>query len=123
MTDEEHAAFPGPEKYPKWLVPVALFFGLPLFGLFAYLGNPLRGFVAALSMSAMVVVIVTLWNFRRYIVFWICVIISSALHVILIYSIKDGDTHFSGIVFAPAFIADFLFWQTLVVWGVRQFRF
>lgn len=120
--DSEEIRFPGPERYPRWLVPLAVACGLPLFAYFAYFGNSLRGFAASLSAGVIVVTVVTLWNFRKYYIFWLVIIIAVISHVLLVYETSGSNTHFPGIVFTPIFIIDFLFWQFLSVWSIRLFR-
>lgn len=115
--------FPGPERYPNWLVPVALSFGLPALALFAFLGQPVRGFAASLSIDAVVVVFVTLWNFRKYVAFWMTMAFCAAFHLFIPYEIRGGDLPLPGALFAPLFIADFLLWQFVGVWAVRVLNF
>lgn len=122
MADTQDIAFPGADRYAKWLIPVAVGFGVPLFLFFAYNGDPLRGMVASLSAGALVVIASTLWHLRGYIVFWVILAASVVFHVILVWSISGADTHFPGIVLTPLVIVDFLFWQYVIVTAVRKLR-
>lgn len=124
MMDKPEVKFPGAEKYPNWLIPVALACGLPLFVAFWYFTDDLVwGFAASLSASSITIVTVTLWDFRNYLTFWIITIVNILIHGLIIYNIPNGlNAHFPGIIFTPVFIADFLIWQFITVSAVRIFR-
>ena len=115
--------FPGSSRYPRWLVPLAALCGIPFFGIFAYLGNPVRGIAASLSVSAIVVVAVTLWNFRKYLTLWMVLTISTAAHMGIVYEVSGKNSHFPAAILAPIFIVDLVFWQYLAVLAIRTVKF
>jgi hypothetical protein len=115
--------FPGYDSYPRWLVLAALACGLPIFLYFSFAGNPVRGFAASLSMGSLVIVIVTLWDLRNYMSFWFATLLNILVHSALIYFVSGSDSHFPGIILAPIFILDFLFWQFISVSAVRVLGF
>lgn len=115
--------FPDADAYPKWLVPVALVCGLPLFLWFAFqASNPLRGFVASLSASSVAVVFITLRQWRDRLSFWLSISLDVLVHVWFVAAIPGTDTHFPGIIFTPVVIADFLLWQLITVTLLRTLR-
>jgi hypothetical protein len=121
--NQSEIKFPDANSYPRWLVPVALTFGLPTFFLFAYFEAAARGFAAALSIGSIIIVLVTCRNLRTYISFWLVMAVCVLFHVEAVRAVPaDADTHFPGIIFTPLFIADFLFWQFASVSTVRFLR-
>lgn len=115
--------FPQADAYPKWLVPAALACGIPLFLWFAIQAdNPLRGFVACLSAGSVVVVFVTLRQWRTRLSFWLAIGLNALVHTWLVTAISGTDSHFPGMIFAPVVIADFLLWQRITVALLRRLR-
>jgi hypothetical protein len=118
----EDITFPKAERYDKNLALIAIGCGLPLFFLFAYLGDPSRGIVASLSAGALTIIISTLWNLKSYITFWFMLALSIFFHMAMIWYFGGYDTHFPGIILAPLLILDFLAWQLIIVIAVRAVR-
>src|SRR5438309_8811991 len=119
---EREIKLPGPEQYPKWLIPAAAACGLPFFAVFAFLGDPIRGLAASLSVSALVCIAATLWSFHELPAFWAVLAFSILAHAFLVCQFSGTNSHFPAVVFAPLFIADLLFWQFVAVLTMRATR-
>jgi uncharacterized membrane protein YjjP (DUF1212 family) len=122
VKDNKSIDFPKADKYPRWLSGLAIAIGLLFFVLFAYFGDPLRGFAASLSAGAMVIIVITLWDLKNYVMYWLMILVAGASHVLFIYSLTGHDFRFPGIVFTPLVILDFVFWQYATVSVVRALK-
>jgi len=115
MGIKSEAKMPGADCYPNWLFPAFIAAAAPFFGFFLYEDKPLRAFAAALSVGAILVTVVTLWQYRRSAVLWAVLLTAAVLHGVLVQSLPNADTHFPGIIFTPVVVLDVLFWQFVAV--------
>lgn len=106
---------PGADCYPNWIFPVFIAVAAPVFIYFLYEGDPLRAFVAGLSVGTMLITTVTLWRYRRFVALWAVLLTAAVIHCILVFSLPNADTHFPGIIFTPLVVVDVLFWQFVAV--------
>jgi hypothetical protein len=94
------------EDFPNGLFFVTMIVGAIAYFIFAHFGQSGRGFVAMLSIAAIVGVIYILRAFMKLGKFWMAVALVSALHVVIIILVPP-DLKFSfGVVFAPVVILD-----------------
>ena len=90
----------------KWLLVVILCI-VPLFFLFAVLGNPGRGRAAAICGGVGMTAIRACWNLRKYVWFWIALAVMVALHVALVLFIPWGDKSYPGYALLPVAALDY----------------
>ena len=122
MSEKLEAKMPGADSYPNWIFWVFLAVAAPIFVFFLYEGNPLRAFGAALSVGAILITTVTLWEYRRFAVLWAVLLTAALVHGILVFSLPNADTHFPGIIFTPFVVVDVLFWQFVAVRLINLLR-
>ena len=104
------------DQYPevltrKWLLVVILC-SSPLFGLFAYFGDPSRGRAAAIGMTVILFAARKGWTLRGYAWFWILLTIIVALHVLLIVLVPWTKKSYPGPILLPFAVIDYA-----IVWG------
>lgn len=90
----------------KWLL-IVIVCSLPIFFLFAFLGDPGRGRAAGISAAVGMTAIRACWNLRRHVWFWIVVAVMAAVHVFLVVSISWTDKSYPGYTLLPFAAADY----------------
>jgi hypothetical protein len=84
----------------KWLLVVILCM-VPLFFLFAFLGDPGRGRAVAICLGVTMTALRACWNLKRYPWFWMVLAVIVALHVLLVLSVHWNDKSYPGYTLLP----------------------
>jgi succinate dehydrogenase hydrophobic anchor subunit len=90
----------------KWLL-IVLVCSIPLFFVFAVLGNPGRGRTAGISAAVGMIVIRACWNLRKHTWFWATAAVLLALHVFLVVRIPWDDKSYPGYTLLPFAALDY----------------
>jgi hypothetical protein len=90
----------------KWLL-IVLVCSIPIFFLFAFLGDPGRGRAAGISAAVAMIVIRACWHLRKYAWFWATTAILVALHVFLVVRIPWDDKSYPGYTLLPFAALDY----------------
>jgi hypothetical protein len=90
----------------KWLL-IVLVCSIPLFFVFAVLGNPGRGRAAGISAAVGMIVIRACWNLRKHTWFWATAAVLLALHVFLVVRIPWDDKSYPGYTLLPFAALDY----------------
>jgi hypothetical protein len=106
MSELNENQSPGDRLTPKWAVLVGLC-SLPIFFLFAVLGEPGRGRIAAISAAVAMTVARARWDLRRQTWFWITQAVMIALHAPLVLFIHWPTLRLPGIAFLPVAALDY----------------
>ena len=89
----------------KWQFVVILSL-LALFLLFAVVGDPGRGRAAAISLGSIVVAARLRWDLKKYVWFWITLVVVAGLHIPLILLIPWTSRSYPGVVLLPTMLVD-----------------
>jgi hypothetical protein len=84
----------------KWLLMVILCM-VPLFFVFALMGDPGRGRAAAISGGVIATAVRACWDLRKYAWFWTTAAVLIALHVFLVVHIPWTDKSYPGYTLLP----------------------
>jgi hypothetical protein len=96
-----------PNKLTKKWALVAILCSLPLFFLFAYLGDPGRGRAASICAAVILTAIRARWDSRKHGWFWITIAIVVFLHVPLVLLIPWTNKSMPGITLLPIAFLDY----------------
>jgi hypothetical protein len=103
---------------PAYLV--ILVFAVPVFFFFASRGEVARGFVAALSLSAVLGVAAILRPHSGQLMYWMTLLAMAVSHGLFVMLVPwPQQYHGAGIVFAPLVILDMYAWARLLLAMVR----
>ena len=67
-------------------------------------------------------VAISLWNIRRFVGFWLILIINIFTHCAVVLLLPGSDFHSPGIIFAPLLAADIAFWTFVSVKVIKLLR-
>lgn len=95
----------------KWLLIESLF-AIPVFFLFAVLGDPGRGRAAAICVYTLMTAICALWNLKCHIFFWVTAVLMVVLHVLLVLLVPWPGGSFPAFSLLPVAVLDYG-----IVWG------
>jgi hypothetical protein len=90
----------------KWLLLVILCV-VPLFFLFAVLGDPGRGRASGICAGVCMTAIRACWNLRKRVSFWMIAAILIALHVFLIAFLSWMDKSYPGYALLPFAVLEY----------------
>ena len=103
----------GESKRKQEVYPVTRKFGLvaaictaPIFIVFAYCGDPDRGFTAWLSSLVILVAIRMFWGLKKRAWFWITITIIALLHAILVFCVPWPFKQVSYVALLPVALPD-----------------
>ena len=117
-----NAKMPGADSYPAWIFPAFIIAALPFFAFFLYNGEPIKAFLASLSVGSILTTSVTLWRYRNFFSLWIILGVDAVVHAMLVFYVSNVDTHFPGIIFTPLVVMDILIWQFIAVRAINLLR-
>ena len=81
----------------------------PVFFVFVYLGRPKMGFTAVIVLGLSIFAVKLRWRLRRYVWFWVTIIVVLALHVPLLFFIRWPETRVPTLAYSLPFgILDFV---------------
>ena len=101
---------------------MALLFSLPLFFLFAYLGNQGRGVAATISVGMTVLVVRMRWDLRGHAWFWAVVVGILLLHVPLVMLVPWSSSNtYSRVVLLPGALLDLVIVYNIVRLAEKMF--
>jgi hypothetical protein len=102
-------------RLPNEIILLILVSALPFYMFFAGRGESTRGFVAALSVCAVLSVGAILRAYAHQIIFWVTLCGMAILHVLLVVLVPwPPELHGPGIAFAPLVILDMYAWAKLL---------
>jgi hypothetical protein len=90
----------------KWLL-IVLVCSIPIFFLFAFLGNAGRGRAAGISVAVGMIVIRACWNLKKHAWFWATAAVLLTLHVFLVIRIPWDDKSYPGYTLLPFAALDY----------------
>jgi hypothetical protein len=90
----------------KWLLIVILC-GVPIFFLFAVMGDPGRGRAAGISVAVGMTAIRACWNLRNHVWFWVTVAIMIGLHTLLIVLVHWTSASYPAFSLLPVALSDY----------------
>jgi hypothetical protein len=90
----------------KWLL-IVIVCSLPIFFLFAFLGDPAKGRTAGISAAVGMTAIRGCWNLRKHVSFWTIVAALIALHMFLIWRVPWNDKSYPGYTLLPFAVLDY----------------
>ena len=88
---------------------------LPVYLLFACLGDPGRGRAATVGASVILLCAKIFWSFRKRVLFWVALTIVTLCHIPLILLIPWNNRDYPGIVLLPFALPDFA-----IVYGILK---
>jgi hypothetical protein len=91
----------------KWLLLTILCL-VPLFLLFAFLGDPGRGRAAGICAGVIATAVRANWNLRKHPWFWVTVTILTVLHAALVLFVAwSSSTAYTGLALLPVAALDY----------------
>lgn len=81
---------------------------VPVFLLFALLGDPGRGRAAGICAGVIVTTVRSTWNLRKHLWFWVTVAILTVLHAALVLFVAwSSSTAYTGLALLPVAVLDY----------------
>jgi hypothetical protein len=90
----------------KWLL-IESSFAIPIFFLFAVLGDPGRGRAAGICVYTLMTAICALWNLNRHIWFWVTAALMVILHASLVLVVPWPSGSFPAFSLLPVAVLDY----------------
>jgi hypothetical protein len=121
MRDANAATEPGYGKLSNRTFLLIFACGAPAWLFFVYRDQDFRGFIAGLSVCAVLGVAAILGHYRHLLSFWITLAAITFAHVLFVFAIDwPQQFHGAGIVFAPLVIGDMYVSAKLVLFMVKR---
>ena len=123
MSDEVSTAKEGTDYVDLSRRDYLVIFGcsIPLFFVFAWQDQDARGFVAALSLDAVLAVALLLRPHSRQKMYWLTLVVMFVVHALVVILVPWPRSYRGpGIVFAPLVIVDLYVWVKLLLVMVKR---